>query len=121
MKQSTLAVLSLTVVCVAAGAWIYDRHHLSVMWPAKVQREVLGNEIANADALISKERSYSLFGEGFARWRYEIEGVSPAVQRLCDQVDVAECSFTRSRTVQEGVMVSVTLSKGVLTVEEWWS
>ncbi len=119
MKRSGLAVLLCAAICLVAAIWIYDRHHFSVLWPADVQRTTLGNEVANADALISKERSFSQFGEGFARWRYKANGLS--LDHLCGQVAVDQCGFTRSKTLEEGVTVSVTLSGGILTVEEWWS
>lgn len=120
MKRSTPATVLCVGFTVAAGTWLYDRHNFSVLWPAQVQREVLGNEIVTSDALISKERHFSQYAEGFARWRYRVVDSNPLVQRLCGNREVAHCSFDRSREVQEGVSVSVSLSNGIVTLEEWW-
>lgn len=121
MKRSTLAALLCGMLCLAAGFWLYDRHIFSVRWPAKVQREVLGFEIAFADSLISKESSFSQFGEGFARWRYKIRASNAAVQGLCGNIPVSQCSFSRARRLEEGVEVSASLADGILTLEEIWS
>ena len=107
-------------VCVATAVWLYDRYYFSVLWPSKVQRETVGTTIATADALISKERHFA-YGEGFARWKYRMEASSVALRQVCGNVGVDQCSFNRSRTMEEGVTLSVSLSAGVLTVEEWWS
>jgi hypothetical protein len=121
VKRATLAGLLGGLLCLGAGTWLYDRHYFSVRWPAQVQREVLGTEIASANALISKERHFTQFAEGFARWRYKVEASNGAVQRLCGSTPVSKCSFTRTRRVKEGVALTVSLSGGVLTLEEWWS
>ncbi len=106
--------------CIMAAAWLYDRYHFAVRWPAEVQRETVGKAVAGADKLLSKERHFA-FGEGFARWKYKADSSSEALQSLCGNVEVRRCSFTRSRVLDEGVTLNVSLSRGVLTVEEWWS
>lgn len=121
VKPSNLAVLFCGTLCLAAGTWLYDRYSFSVRWPAQIQREVLGTEIAFGDGLISKERHFSQFGEGMARWRYKIEASNAAAQRLCGRIPVSKCSFVRTRRVEEGVEVSASLSGGILMLEEVWS
>jgi hypothetical protein len=114
-----LAVILVGAVGVAAAIWLYDRYNFSVLWPSKVQQQTLGTTIATADTLLTSERHFA-YGEGFARWRYKLEGSNPALRQLCGKVDVGNCAFSRSRTVEDGVDLSVSLSAGVLTVEEWW-
>lgn len=109
------------VGCFAAATWLYDHHHFAVQWPRNIQQEVLGTTIATDDSLISKERHFSQFGEGFARWRYKADASGSAFRRLCGEAEVATCTFIRSRKVEDGVDVSVSLSRGVLTIEEVWS
>lgn len=118
--RRNLAVLLGMVGCLAAATWIYDRHYFAVRWPRSVQHEVLGTTVAAADSLISKERHFSQFGEGFARWRYKADPSASALRRLCGEVALATCSFTRSRRFEDGVDLSVSLSGGVVTIEEWW-
>ena len=118
--RGNVAVLLGAVGCVAAATWLYDRHYFAVRWPRNIQQEVLGTIVATADSLISKERDFSPYGEGFARWRYQAHPSASALKRLCGEAAVATCSFSRSRSVEEGVDVSVTLSGGVLTIEESW-
>lgn len=76
--------------------------------------------VATADSLISKERHFSLYGEGFAKWRYKADSSASTLRRLCGEAAVTTCSFSRARSVEEGVDESVSLSGGVLTIEEWW-
>jgi len=119
-ERKNLAVLLGIVGCLAAATWLYDRHYFVVRWPSNVQQEVLGATVATAGSLISEERDFSSNGEGFTKWRYQADPSASALRRLCGEVAVATCSFSRSRRVKEGVDVSVTLSGGVLTIEEWW-
>ncbi|WP_338504882.1 hypothetical protein V6R86_12505 [Sphingomonas kaistensis] len=109
------------VGCIAATTWLYDHRHFSFQWPRNIQQEVLGTTIATDDSLISKERHFSQFGEGFARWRYKADASASDLRRLCGETDVATCQFTRSRKVEDGADVSVSLSRGVLTIEEVWN
>jgi hypothetical protein len=118
--RRNVAILLGVVGCLAAATWLNDRHYFAVRWPSKVQHEVLGTAVAPANNLISKERHFSAYGEGFARWRYRADPSASALKGLCGEVAVATCSFSRSHSVEEGVDVSVTLTGGVLTIEEWW-
>jgi hypothetical protein len=63
--RRNLAVLLGVIGCLAAAAWLYDRHYFAVRWPTNVQQEVLGTTAATAESLISKERHFSQYGEGF--------------------------------------------------------
>jgi hypothetical protein len=118
--QRNLAALLGVLGCLAAATWIYDRHHFAVRWPRQIQQEAFGTTVATADSLISKERHFPRYGEGFARWRYKADPSAPALRRLCEKAAVATCSFSRSARVGKGVDVSVSLSGGVLTIEESW-
>ncbi len=118
--RTDLAVLLGVIGCLTAATWLHHRHYFAVRWPRNVQQEVLGTTVATADSLVSKERDFSQSGEGFARWRYQADPSAAALKRLCGEVAVATCSFSRSRRDEEEVDVSVTLSRGVLTIEEWW-
>jgi hypothetical protein len=118
--QRRLAMLLPVLVVVLLGAWLYDRHYFAVQWPAKVQQETVGSTLAANDRVLSKERHFA-YGEGFARWRYKADASSEALQRLCGGAAEHTCSFSRSRSLQDGVRLNVSLSDGILTVEEWWS
>ena len=120
MKRSTVMILTAGAVGVAAVGWLGDRYHFAVRWPAKVQREVVGTTLANRDTILSRERHFA-YGEGFARWRYKVEPGTPAFARFCGKTATVSCSFVRARKIEEGVELSVSLSGGILTVEEWWS
>ena len=102
------------------GALLYDRHNFVVRWPVNIQRQTIGSTVATSAQLLTKERDFA-YGEGFARWKYRADASSKALQRLCGATVVSHCSFNRSHSPQEGVTSSVSLSGGVLTIEEWWS
>lgn len=119
-KRSIIAALAVGGVCLAAASWGYDRHYFGAIWPETVQKEVVGTTLVTEDALIASERHFAM-GEGFARWRYRVEGQNPALRHLCGTTDLPRCSFTKSRQIEEGVGLTVTFSEGILTVEEWWS
>jgi hypothetical protein len=114
------ALLLVFIGCIAAATWLWDRYTFAVRWPSRIQQEVLGSTIASSDALISQERRLA-FGEGFARWRYKVDAKSVTFRTLCQNAPVSQCSFNRTRKIAEGVDLSVTLSGGILTLEEWWS
>jgi hypothetical protein len=120
-KERRWLVLVTALAVIAGGAWLYDRYRFTVLWPAQVQQKTVGAALVDSGALISKERDFSGYGEGFARWRYRVTDPSPALRSLCEGAELSRCSFVRHRRVQEGVRVTVRLSGGVLTVEEWWS
>jgi hypothetical protein len=112
--------LLIAIGCLGAATWLYNRHHFAVTWPAQVQQQVLGTTVATRDYMISKEQDFSGFGDGFARWKYKARP-SRALQELCGGAAVASCSFSRSVSPEEEVHLTVSLSGGVLTVEEWWT
>ena len=119
-KRSLLISVMVTLALTAAALWLNDRHYFAVRWPAQVQREVLGITVASGNDLVSKERSFA-WGEGFARWRFKIHTVSPALVRLCAPVEVGKCSFNRTRQIEEGVLLVVHFDDNVLTIEDVWS
>jgi hypothetical protein len=120
VKRSTVTILTAGAFGIATVAWPGDRYNFAVRWPAKVQREVVGATLASPDTLLSRERHFA-YGEGFARWRYKVDPRAPAFERFCGKTANVSCSFTRTRKVKEGVALSVSLSAGTLTIEEWWS
>lgn len=111
-----LVFVSISALC----AWLYDQHRFTVRWPADIQLETLGSKVATDASLISKERDFAS-GEGFARWKYRADADNEALQRICAPTVVSRCTFSRSYAPQEGVITSVSLSRGILTIEEWWS
>ena len=111
-----LGIISMVALC----AWLYDRPYFAVRWPADIQKETLGSAVAAEDKLLSKERHFA-YGQGFARWKYQADASSETLHRLCGLTAVSRCSFSRSKTPQSGVTSSVSLSGGVITIEEWWS
>jgi hypothetical protein len=118
-RQTLLAVIGAAAL-IGAAAWLYDHYQFSVIWPNRVQRELFGTTLANANSLASSERHFA-YGQGFARWRYKMASTNPSLQRLCGNIELAKCSLNKHRTVDRGVDVHGVLSGGVLTVEEWWS
>lgn len=102
------------------GALLYERHNYAVRWPGNIQRQIIGSTVATSAQLLTKERHIA-YGEGFARWKYRADASSKAIQRLCGATVVSHCSFSRSHSPQKGVTRSISLSGGVLTIEEWWS
>jgi hypothetical protein len=95
-------------------------YYEAFLWPARVQREVIGRAVARHSTILSHESSFA-WGEGFARWRYRVEPDVPSLRLLCGSVELRHCSYSRSRQIGAGVALTVSLSHGVLTVEEWWS
>ena len=120
VRRSWLALLLGIVGTLALCLWLYDRHYFAVQWPADIQRETIGSSVAAEDALLSKERHFA-YGEGFARWKYRADADSETLRRICGATVVSRCSFSRSHAPQQGVTTSVSLSGGVVTIEEWWS
>jgi hypothetical protein len=101
--------------------WIVGKsYYEAFLSPARIQREVIGRAIARHSMILSRESSFA-WGEGFARWRYRVEPDVPSPRLLCGNVELSRCSFSRSRQIGAGVALTVSLSHGVLTVEEWWS
>jgi hypothetical protein len=115
-----LALLLGIAGILALCGWLYDRHYFAVRWPADIQRETMGGTVATEDSLLSKERNFA-YDEGFARWKYQADASDGTLQRLCGATAVSRCSFSRSHAPEEGVTTSVSLSGGVITIEEWWS
>ncbi|WP_315762625.1 hypothetical protein [Sphingomonas sp. Y38-1Y] len=118
--SAKLLMLFVFLGCTAAATWLWDQYTFAVRWPSQVQQEVLGSTVVSYDALISKERSFN-FGEGFAKWRYKVDGSGSTLERFCQRTSALHCAFTRSRNAAQGVTLNVELSGGILTVEEWWS
>ena len=118
--RSWLSLLLGMVGILALCGWLYDRHYFAVRWPADIQRETIGSTVATGDRLLSKERDFA-YGEGFARWKYQADASDKTLQRLCGATAVSRCSFSRSNAPEEGVTTSVSLSGGIITIEEWWS
>jgi hypothetical protein len=118
--RSWLWMLLGTLGILALGGWLYDRHYFAVRWPADIQRETIGSTLATRDRLLSKERSFA-YGEGFARWKFQADASDKTLRRLCGATAVSRCSFSRSHKPEDGVTTSVSLSGGVITVEEWRS
>lgn len=120
MRGRRIVAIGLATAAVCGGAWAYGVYYVAFLWPAKIQREVLGDEVASHAQLLSRE-SHFAYGEGFARWRYQLDVAGSRVAALCTNMPVSRCSFSRSREIDEGVTVIVGYKRGVLTVEEWWS
>jgi hypothetical protein len=117
VRRSWLWVLVGNLGVLTLSGWLYDRHHFAVRWPADIQRETIGSTVAAGDRLLSKERSFAS-GEGFARWKYQANASDKALRRFCRATPVSRCSFSRSHAPEEGVTTSVSLSRGIITVEE---
>jgi hypothetical protein len=106
---------------VAASLLIYQHYYRARVWPAELQRDLLGVQIAEPDALIDRDGS-SAYGEGMFRWRYRVDPRDPRLRKFCPAASRWEaCRFTRRRRIAEGVDVYVTYSGGVMLLEEIWS
>jgi hypothetical protein len=118
LKGTWLLLTAVAAVEIGAGAWAYDLHYRAVRWPARIQKETVGRVLATRNELLTQEDSFA-WGEGFARWRYRFDLPSSRVGESCGSVDPKQCSFSRSRLVEEGVRVIVSYDDGILIVEEW--
>jgi hypothetical protein len=80
---------------------------------------VIGEQLANATMLVSSE-GFSAYGEGVFRWRYKVTGDVSKIRSLCGVQDLSICRFTRTKNLKDGVILTVTYEKEILTVEETW-
>lgn len=121
MKLGRKSMLIASLILVVAGAafalhnWYYRRY----LWPAEIQRNVVGVELANGASLIGRE-SFSAFGQGMHRWRYEVSG-GAGLQRMCGFRSIKDCRFVQSRRVSSEVEQTLSYQDGILVVEEIWS
>jgi hypothetical protein len=112
----SLAVPAAIAAALAGHHWYFQRY----LWPAEIQSNLLGNQIADSDALIRRE-GYSAYGEGAFRWYYRVDSRRPELTRLCRGQPSATCRFTKSHKLREGIEQTVYYSNGVLLLEEIWS
>lgn len=120
-KQKLLVWAFPVVAALAALALAYDWYYRTRIWPAELQRNLLGSEIVRPEALIDRAGS-SAYGEGMFRWRYRVDPRDPRLKKFCPAALTSQpCRFTRSRRITEGVDIYVSYSDGVMTFEEVWS
>lgn len=121
MTGRRIFALFVIAAIVLAGA-VYARgyYNFRYAWPRKVQKEVLGFEIADPSRLVSKEGRAS-YGQGLHRWRYNVDPTSARLKQLCEPQPVETCKIGRSRTVAKGVDLTVDIDAGIITVSEEWS
>jgi hypothetical protein len=120
LKRRALTTLLGVGAAACVAGCVYDRYEFCVVWPEHIQRELNGTTLARSNNLISSERHFA-WGQGFARWKYRITAPNRSLQLICRNVEIANCSFSKRRTLEKSVDLDANLSAGVLTVEEWWS
>ena len=120
-KRKLILWALLAAAAVAASSLAYNWYYRARIWPAELQRNLLGSEIALPDALIDRQGS-SAYGEGMFRWRYRVDPRDPRLKQFCPGARTPQaCRFTRSRRIAEGVKIYASYSGGVMTLEEIWS
>lgn len=119
-RRGRIALIAMVVALGTAGLWGWGRYYDAILWPEKVQRETLGRKLVAFKEQISREKAFA-YGQGFIRWQYRVANQNAAVQSVCGSVAIEHCTFMRTRQIESEVSLTVSLAKGVLTVEEWWS
>ncbi len=115
-------ILAIALACMvigglaAAHGWYFRRY----AWPAEIQQNLFGRQIASSDSLLTQE-GFSAYGEGMFRWRYQVEAGGKAWDALCLNHTFADCKFTKTRRLDDGVDQTASYADGILTLEEVWS
>lgn len=121
MRLGRKSMLVGCLILVVAGAvfalhnWYYRRY----LWPAEIQRNVVGVELAAGASLIGRE-SFSAYGQGMHRWKYDVSG-GAGLQRMCGVRLIKDCRFVQTRRVSSDVEQTLSYQDGILVVEEVWS
>jgi hypothetical protein len=120
LRLKHVAVMSTLVIGIATILttvhWYYQRY----VWPAQIQKELFGRQIADANVL-SDRISEAAYGQGMFRWTYRIDPANSGLQELCGLATIKKCRFTRSKHSKKGVDLGASYADGILIVEEWWS
>ena len=114
----------LVVGGVAAGAtavtlFALNWYDTRVKWPSRIQRELLGREIASYKSLTGFE-GFSHYGQGAFTWSYEVTLPDAAAATFCAGSSPATCHFQRTGRPERNVETSVVYDGGRLTIEEAW-
>jgi hypothetical protein len=119
LDKGSIKVTALAVGCGAIGLLSYNWYYTRFLWPASVQRSVVGAELVSNSELNNYD-GFTAYGQGAHRWTYDVVGNSH-LRKMCAPQPLSTCSFVRTRRLNSDVEQTVKLKTGVLIVEEVWS
>ena len=120
IRNRRILFVIIAIILVGGCLLVYNWHYRKYIWPAEIQKKLLGSVVGHPADLIRQE-GYSAYGEGLFRWEYVIRKNSRDLEHLCAGEALAKCRINRSIKLEDGVYQSVTYSSGILSVEEIWT
>jgi len=118
-RRKVLVSIILALTLVAVGTYASNWYNTRVRWPARIQRELLGHEIAYHRSLIRYDR-FVHFGQGAFTWSYRFVLPAHAATDFCNGQPSETCHFERRGRPQPQVETSILDDSGQLTIEESW-
>lgn len=119
VSRSTLYVVIATVAVGSVVAFSWNWYNTRIVWPAEIQRSLIGGELAGYASLNSYEGE-SHWGQGMFRWSYDLNLTPSDVGKYCAGGSAETCRFQRTGSPSPGVTTSIVIEGRYLTIEEWW-